>query len=146
MASPTTILLSFIWILPCLSSPFHAYLGSNHSKHNLTTTQLISTTHSYYALCDNFTSCDQCMDAEHTHNIHCSWIEHVNDANMTSSCIPTERCSPSEGLECCTSLVCCNCLSQPNCIKCGSQGLNASCLWDHTNTKCFTPNHTCSGM
>ena len=137
-----------------VSSPYDPLLMSNHSHPNHTISPIPQTT--FYSLCSNFSSCDECMNAESTHNIQCSWIQHRHRPNSTDSsddtenadstqCVPTTECETNTEIECCDSLVCCNCLAQTNCIKCGSQGLNESCLWDHTHTKCFTPDHECSG-
>jgi len=129
----------------CVSSPYHPILLSNRSL-STTTTEAPFPSTTFYSLCSNFTTCDECMTAEHTHNIQCSWIQHHSNPNDTSNstCVPTTECDTNSDLECCDSLVCCNCLAQSNCIKCGSQGLNESCLWDHTHAMCFTPDHQCS--
>eukprot|EP00483_Globobulimina_turgida_P003790 UN03796 len=142
-----SIIIAFVlcclFLIPCSSVVSDTNSISNISIQSTTIAPLIPTT-TEYNLCNNFTSCGECMNANDidTHNIECSWIEHTTN-NNTYNCIETNKCFDDD-IECCTSLVCCNCLSQPNCIKCGSQGLNVSCLWDHTNTKCFTPNHTCA--
>ena len=122
----------------CFGSISHPYAQSNHSIGSSTISP-ISTTQFFDTQCHNITSCDEC-----TLNTNCSWIEHHKDSNNTLQCIHISQCADDD-IECCTSLSCCNCLSQRDCIRCGSQGLNSSCLWDHTNSKCFTPNHDCSG-
>ena len=129
---------------PCLSSLSNPILKSNNSKTNTTNKPLIVTTASYYNLCNNITSCEECGKAKDLYNTQCSWIEYTNNPNYTSKCIETNECQ-NDDIECCTTMTCCNCLAQSSCKRCGSQGLNATCLWDHTHRTCFTPNHTCSG-
>eukprot|EP01083_Nonionella_stella_P024541 67674_1 len=145
MSTATFIVLSFIFATTCLSSISDLQNTANLTtpSNDISTIAPILTTHSYRSLCNNFTSCNGCMQAKDTHNLECSWIQHTHNSNITFDCIETTQCSYDE-IECCSSLMCCNCLSQTNCIECGSQGLNVSCLWDHSNSKCFTPNHTCS--
>ena len=138
------IVLYCVMIEICFSSLSHPLLlQSNNSKPTLKPLS-ISTTDSYYTLCNNITSCNECMNAKDLYNIQCSWIEYSKNKNYSWQCIERNLCF-NEDIECCNSMKCCNCLSQSNCKQCGSQGLNVSCLWDHTNTKCFPPNHTCSG-
>lgn len=128
-------------MIPSRASVDVLSLQSNTSQSSTPSPEPFTTT-AYYSHCANISSCDECLNAMDTHNLPCSWIEYTSNSNYTSKCITRDQCD-NDDVECCTSFRCCNCLSQSRCIQCGSQGLNASCLWDASHRQCFTPNHTC---
>eukprot|EP01084_Bolivina_argentea_P209706 357152_1 len=113
MATTITFVLFYLSFITSLLSISVTDQLSNHSLQSTTIAPLISTTHEYNP-CNNFTSCDKCMDAQNTHDISCSWIEYTsnnNTNNNTYNCIESIKCL-NDNIECCTSHVCCMCLSQ----------------------------------